>query len=207
MNFQLRGGISNGVNLFTPASASPLTNTLVSKVHRGRAARHGLIKDETQTGLVEGKGGYLRGREIVCSPPLMSNIAEGLDDETSPRLDSVRAQVLDYEYSWRCVCAVLHYTFCLPAAAAAPFSVSPCSSPPPHPRPQPVNQYATAHRALLIFYEPSQPRSRGYARRRASLDDTNLVNCDSIRGKVELRNLDCFFFSCVCVFELYTMKI
>lgn len=29
------------------------------------------------------------------------------------------------------------------------------------------------------------------------LDDTNLVNCDSIRGKVELQNLGSFIFSCV----------
>lgn len=42
---------------------------------------------------------------------VMSNIVEGLGwwDFAPPQFSS--AQVLDYEYSWRRVCAVLHYTF------------------------------------------------------------------------------------------------
>lgn len=40
------------------------------------------------------------------------------DDETLPRLDEVELQVLDYEYSWRCVCAVLHYILLEPPSFA-----------------------------------------------------------------------------------------
>lgn len=126
----------------------------------------------------------------------MSNIAEGLRwwDLAPPRLGS--AQVLDYEYSWRCVCAVLHYTFCLPAtAAAAPFSVSPCSSPPPHP----LNPSINMQRHIELCLSSTSRASHVLADMHEDepLDDTNLVNWDSIRGKVALQNLNSSIFSCV----------
>lgn len=85
------------------------------------------------------KGVNPRGREIVYPPPpLMSNIAEGLDDETWPRLDSVqlRYYIMNIHDGVSARCFITPS----PGAAAAPFSVlrspfHPCSSPPSPPHP------------------------------------------------------------------------
>lgn len=85
------------------------------------------------------KGANPRGREIVYPPPpLMSNIAEGLDDETWPRLDSVqlRYYIMNIHDGVSARCFITPS----PGAAAAPFSVlrspfHPCSSPPSPPHP------------------------------------------------------------------------
>lgn len=81
---------------------------------------------------IESSRKCLHGREIVVSSLAMSNITEGLDDETSPRLDSVqlRYQIMNIHggVSARCFitpstpdgCSVLRFTLFFAAQPPLP---------------------------------------------------------------------------------------